>query len=294
MRPYSQDKPDGARASPRRFGRARTLAQAMVERTFRLCGGRALYRARRLSRAGLVVRTEEVVIPDLPGALEGFTLAHLSDLHAGPFLGQGDLEHVIARVNESAPGVVVITGDLIAHRWTDALSVLEELASLRSRHGTFAVFGNHDYRGRLEGEIARAYGARGIRFLRNECARLPEGDAHLALVGLEDVEEGRVVDVELARAGLREGDLEIVLCHNPISAPVFARLGARAVLSGHTHGTQIDLPILRRLGPQHPGLRVDFGATTLIVNRGIGVTSMPLRFRAPAEIVLIRLCRSAR
>jgi predicted MPP superfamily phosphohydrolase len=182
---------------------------------------------------------------------------------------------------------------MITNRWTDALTVLDELARMRSRHGTFAVFGNHDYRGRLEGEIARAFGARGIRFLRNESVRLAEGDAHLALVGLEDVEEARVVDVGAARAGLHAGDVEIVLCHNPVSAPLFAGMGARVVLSGHTHGTQIDLPVLRRMGPQHPGLRVDFGSTTLIVNRGLGVTTLPIRVGAPAEIVLVRLQRSA-
>jgi predicted MPP superfamily phosphohydrolase len=293
VRPYPQDKPASARVAPRRFGRARTLAQLLLTRSFQALGGRAAYRARCLSRRRLVVRREDIRIPALPAPLEGFTLAHLTDLHAGPFLGRGDLDHVVEVVNESSPGAIVLTGDLITNRWTDALTVLDELARMRSRHGTFAVFGNHDYRGRLEGEIARAFGARGIRFLRNECVRLGEGGAHLALVGVEDVEEARVVDLDAARAGLHLGDVEIVLCHNPVSAPIFASMGAHAVLSGHTHGTQIDLPGLRRMGPQHPGLRVEFGATTLIVNRGLGVTTLPFRIGAPAEIVLVRLFGSA-
>lgn len=288
MRPYPQDKPDGARVAPRRFGRARSLAVTAVERAFHVLGGRRLYRARWLAPGRLVVRTEELALADLPRELDGFTLAHLSDLHAGPFLGRGDLAHAVERVSAAAVDAVVLTGDLIAHQWTDALAVLDELAALRSRRGSFAVFGNHDYRGRLEGRIESAYAARGLRFLRNACARLQIGGACVALVGVEDVEEGREVDVDSARAAVLSGDVEVVLCHNPVSAPIFARLGARLVLSGHTHGGQIDLPVLRRLGPQHPGLRVEFGRTTLIVNRGLGVIGLPLRYGAPAEVVLVR------
>ena len=61
------------------------------------------------------------------------------------------------------------------------------------------------------------------------------------------------------------------------------------MLSGHTHGTQVDLPRLRKLGPQHPGLRVELGGTTLIVSRGLGVVGLPLRIGAPPELVVIRL-----
>jgi predicted MPP superfamily phosphohydrolase len=61
------------------------------------------------------------------------------------------------------------------------------------------------------------------------------------------------------------------------------------VLSGHTHGTQIDAPFLRRFGPAHPGLRVALGATTLLVTRGLGVVGVPLRFGAEAEVLLVTL-----
>ena len=69
----------------------------------------------------------------------------------------------------------------------------------------------------------------------------------------------------------------------------FAARGARVVLSGHSHGTQVDLPFLRDLGPSHPGLRVELGGATLVVSRGLGVIGAPLRVGVPAEVVVLRL-----
>jgi predicted MPP superfamily phosphohydrolase len=113
----------------------------------------------------------------------------------------------------------------------------------------------------------------------------------VAFVGLEDLEEGRVVDLEAARAGLRAGDVEVVLCHNPLGARAIGRAGCAAILSGHTHAGQIDLPLARNVGPIHPGLRVLVGETLLVVSRGIGAVGLPLRIGAPAEIVHLRLTR---
>jgi hypothetical protein len=152
------------------------------------------------------------------------------------------------------------------------------------------VFGNHDYRDRLEGRIAEAYAARGVHFLRNAGAR-PLGDA-LVVTGIEDLEEARELDVAAARALLEPGDVELCLCHNPRGARVLARPGCVAVLSGHTHGMQVDLPFVRRLGPDHPGQRVELGPTTLIVSAGLGVVGAPWRVGAPAEVVLLELARA--
>jgi predicted MPP superfamily phosphohydrolase len=263
------------------------------ERAARLCGGRAFYRATFLAEGRYRLREERVVVRGLAPALEGFRIAQISDLHAGPFLARGDLADVVAGVNALDPDVCAITGDLISHHWSEALLVLDDLARLRARHGVFVVFGNHDYKDRLEGRIAEAFAARGLRVLRNEGVRIARGDAGLTVVGLEDLEEARVVDLEAARSALRPGDVEVVLCHNPTRARPIARPGCACILSGHTHGTQIDLPGLRRLGPKHPGARLFVGETTVIVNRGLGVVGVPLRVGSPAEIVLVRLCAAA-
>ncbi len=281
--------PAEVRVPQRRHSRLRRAFFRAVEHTCATLGGRRLYRRRQLSASRLRQREERIAIPGLPRALEGFRIAHLSDLHAGPFLGRGDLAEVVDVVNAGGADLCALTGDLITRHWSEALEVLDDLARLRARHGVFGVFGNHDYRDRREGEIAAAYAEHGLRFLRNENHRIVLGGAALVVSGLEDLEEARRIDVAAARAGVRPGDVEVLLCHNPGRAAGLARPGCVAILAGHTHGGQVDLPLLRRLGPPHPGGRLEFGSTSLVVSNGLGVIGLPLRVGAPAEVVWVVL-----
>ncbi len=280
------------RVAPRRHGLWRRGAVLAIQRAVSLCGGRGFYRRWYLASGRFRVRHEFVRVPDLSDGLVGFRIAHISDLHAGSFLHGTDLRDVVGAIAELEPDLCVITGDFITNHWSEALLLLPDLGRLRARFGVYGVFGNHDYRGREEARIAQAFAEVGIRVLRNECVRFDTGGGTLALIGVEDLEESRVIDLEAARAELREGDLEIVLCHNPRGAQHLSRAGCVAILSGHTHGSQIDLPLARRAGPPHPGARMQVGSTRLIVNRGLGVIGVPLRVRAPAEVVVVRLERA--
>jgi len=283
---------DDLRVTPRRYGDRRLRLFRACERALRLAGGRRWYRARHLARGRFTLRAEEIAVRDLPRGLDGLCVAQLSDLHGGPFVGAGDLDEVVAAVNALRPDVCALTGDFITHHWREALPLVAALGGLVARHGTFAVFGNHDYKDRQEGRIVAALAERGVRFLRNDSAVLDTGDGALRITGLEDLEQGRALDLAAARRGMAPGDLELVLCHNPLGASALARPGCLAVLAGHSHGTQVDLPFLRELGPAHPGLRVELGPTTLIVSRGLGVVGLPWRHRSPAEVVLVTLRRA--
>lgn len=252
-------------------------------------GGRRLYRRRFLARERLVVRDEVVVVPGLHPGLEGLRIVQLSDLHGGVFLRRGDLREVIDLTLELEPELVALTGDYLSHGVEGALELAEDLGRLRVPLGSFAVFGNHDYRGRREDRIVARYGEVGIRFLRNESVRVERDGGALAIAGIEDLEEARLLDPEAMRAGQRPGDVEVLLCHNPIGAPSLATERTALILAGHSHGNQLDLPVLRRLGPTHPGLRLELGSTTLITSRGLGVVAVPLRVGAPAEVVRVRL-----
>jgi predicted MPP superfamily phosphohydrolase len=280
------------RIKPRRHSAWRLSTFALVESAAALAGGRRFYKHAFLERGRLVLRQESLPVAGLPAALEGFSIVQLSDFHAGALLGRGSLEHAVELANAQTPRLVVLTGDFITHHWRQALELLEDLGRLRADLGVFAVFGNHDYRGRNEARIAEAFAERGIRFLRNEGVRLEIDGAGVVLCGVEDLEEARCVDIEATRACVRPGDVEIDLCHNPRRAQHLARAGVAAIFCGHTHGAQIDLPWLRRLGPPHPGARVHLGATRVITSRGLGAVGIPLRCRASAEIVIARLRRA--
>ena len=290
MHVASHEKQPDVRVVPRRFSRARLALFRTVERCSAALGGRAWYRAQYLRAGRFVVREERIVVPHLPPDLDGYTIAQLSDLHAGRFLGAGDLQAVIEAVHACQPQAIALTGDYITHRIEEAFELVHDLGQLQARDGVYAVFGNHDYKERRERELIERLAVHGVRFLRNDAARIAVGQATIAFTGLEDLEEGKIVDVEAARRTLLPTDIEVCLCHNPAGARRLARAGCAVILSGHTHGTQVDLPFLRRLGPKHPGVRVQLGPTVLVVSRGLGVVGIPWRVGAPSEVVVTRLC----
>jgi predicted MPP superfamily phosphohydrolase len=273
------------RLAPRRFSPARLWLFKTVENVCRALGGRAYYRRMHLERAAL--REETVLVRGLAPALDGFSIVQLSDVHAGPFLGRGDLASSVDRVLALAPDLVVYTGDLITHEAGEAWLVLEDLGRLRARYGVYGVFGNHDYHGRREREIRAAYLQKGLRFLLDEAVALGPSGAPLWLVGLEDLEEAKGGGDALADVPF--GACAIALCHNPAGATALHARGVQLVLSGHTHGAQVNVPWLRRLAPPHPGDRVDSCGGSLIVSRGLGALGLPLRVRARAELVRIVL-----
>ncbi len=274
------------RQKPRRHSLVRRAMVRSIELACRTLGGRAFYRWRFLGPGRLVERCETLRVAGFPRALR---VAQLSDLHAGSFLGRGDLRHVLERVGAHAPDVIALTGDFITHSPRELERVLDDIGRLRAPLGVFAVLGNHDYRGRQDPWIVAQLAARGVRTLRNESVRLELGGGALCVVGVEDLEESKQLDFAAARADVRAGDFELVLSHHPALAQYAARERCIAVLSGHTHGAQLDLPLLRRAGPAHPGLRVEFGPTTLIVSRGLGAIGVPLRLGAPAEVLIVNV-----
>lgn len=290
--PASESASGELRRAPRRFGRGRLALFDLLQRGFRAAGGRRFYRWAFLRRGRLRIRREVVVAPGLDPELDGLRIVQLSDLHAGPYLGPGDLREVVDACNELEPDLVVVTGDLITHVADEAYQLLADLARLAPRLGSFGVFGNHDYRGRREREIAARFEAEaGVRFLMDDAVRFGSGPGAVVLVGLEDLEEAKTLDLERARRSVQPGDVEVVLCHNPAGASVLAQHGARLILSGHTHGHQINLPLIRRLAPPHPGDRVELDGAVSITSCGVGALGVPLRLRAPAEVVSVELVR---
>lgn len=277
---------------PRRFSRLRLAVFDAVEWAAVLLGGRRFYHWRYLSAARLGTRDQTLEVPGLPVALDGIVIAHLSDIHAGPFLSGSSLDAVVDVIENRRPDFVCWTGDYVTHGVEDVLPVLPELRRCVGQRGTFAVFGNHDYKHRREWEIVTALEPDGWTFLRNASATITIDGSTIAFAGIEDPEEGKVIDIDAALEGVGTADVVIGLSHGPRGAPAFAGHPAarvHAVLSGHTHGTQVDLPFLRDLGPPHPGLRIELGRTTVFVSRGLGVVGLPLRTGVPAEASFVTL-----
>lgn len=238
-------------------------------------------------------------IAKLPLEFQHFKIVQISDVHHSSFVGENEILAAAQRANELQPDLIVLTGDYVSHSPDFIPGCARALGHLRAKHGVYAVLGNHDHW--TDGALMRsALEANGIRVLCNENLRLAKEDAHICLVGVDDMMV-KLDDMKAALADTSRDETRILLAHNPALIREAARAGVDLMLSGHTHGGQINWRLLmprketalsrwlhrpsRKFMRGHAVL----GNTQLYVNRGFGTVVVPLRYGCTPEITLIEL-----
>jgi predicted MPP superfamily phosphohydrolase len=243
----------------------------------------------------LRLREEEVFLPSLPPALDGFRLLHLSDLHFGRTLPAH--ENAVCLLLEGVTAdLCAVTGDFRFGHYGPfdhvVPAVRRMLDGLRLRYGAYAVLGNHDTLA-----FAEAVEGAGLRVLFNEGLAVGEGDSALWLAGVDDPHLYRMDDLDAALRGAPTDMFRILLAHSPECAEEAAKKGIGLYLCGHTHGGQVRLPVLgavksnarcpraRMLGHWQVGTMAGF------TSAGLGTTDAVLRFCCPPEANLFTLRR---
>jgi predicted MPP superfamily phosphohydrolase len=238
----------------------------------------------------------DIPVPDLSPALDGYRIAQLTDLHVGAHTPPERLRAWVDRVNALDVDLVAVTGDLITSGDAYVSAAARELGRLRGRDGVGLCLGNHDYFTDAEAFVS-ALTAEGIEVLRNQGRVIGAGERRLYLAGVDDTWQRRH-DVARALADRPPGLPAVLLAHDPVLFPAAAALGATLVLSGHTHGGQVALPLWPRvLNAARLAYRYTAGlyrqdSSYLYVCRGAGTTGLPLRVGAAAEIAILTLRRS--
>ena len=243
-------------------------------------------------------RVERVALPaaGLRGGPAPLRLAHLSDLHLSRLRPRH--ERLVERINDWQPDLICLTGDLVTRR-RSSWGLLQRLArGFQASHGVFACPGNWEVKAGLRRETVRRMGSDcGVTFLANESRLIETGAGRVRLCGLDDLARGWPL-WEDALEGGREADYTVLMAHAPLAARlVTPEMDVDLVLSGHTHGGQMRVPLLWRLflpsahGDLVGGLyTMDWGA--VYVSRGFGAAPrLPLRFMCPPEVAFITLDR---
>jgi hypothetical protein len=243
-------------------------------------------------------------IANLPDAFQNFRIVQMSDIHLVEFTETWFLEEMVRQINALQPELVLLTGDFvtraplpIATAWKAAGVCAEILTGLTAPQ-RYAILGNHDVAVGAT-RVADPLRAHGTPVLANSYVPLERGADSIWLCGLNDAESGSP-DLGLAVPADPLAPV-ILLCHEPdyvdriLNHPRFGSIDL--MLSGHSHGGQIRLPlvgplILPPLGKKYPEGLYRFGHMQLYVNRGIGTVGLPLRLNCPAELTHITLVRA--
>jgi uncharacterized protein len=243
-------------------------------------------------RGRLAVTDQRIWLNGLPEAFRGFRILQLSDIHHSLFVPRDQVAAVVALANRLKPDLVALTGDFVTYSRASIEPVAEILGGLRARAGVVAVLGNHDFRVGAE-VIEQALRRRRIEVLRNRHLRLEENGATLHIAGVDDYHYG--ADLQGALRGIPEAAPTVLLAHNPRLVVLAACHGVGLMLSGHTHGGQVNVPLLGTVygrSPEQLRYKIGWdrlGETQIYVSRGIGTIVLPWRFRCPAEIACLEL-----
>lgn len=241
-----------------------------------------------LQAARLTIEPIELRLRGLSAPLR---LAFLTDLHYGPYVDDRRVAGWVDATLDAQPDAIVLGGDVLDYQAPRGLAPLvAQLERLESPLGTFMVLGNHEHR-HAGGAAAFASLARsaGVTTLRNAGVSLPGG---LYLAGIDDLREGRP-DVGAALRSRPAGAPMLLASHNPDVLPRLPA-GVDLVLSGHTHGGQVVLPLVgapvtsSRYGQRFLSGWVD-APVPAYVSRGLGVGVLPVRWNCPPELTLVTL-----
>jgi predicted MPP superfamily phosphohydrolase len=250
---------------------------------------------------GFRVRRMDVLLPTLSPALDGLTIAHVSDVHVGKFTNGAILRAVADQTNALKADLVMVTGDLIDFALADLPAGLDMLRRINPRSGLFMCEGNHDlFDDRAEFE--RQVKASGVPLLLNESATIKVRGEDIQVLGLKwgwsprDSHGGVEANLNELLPLRQPGVFQILLAHHPHAFDTAEAAGIPLTLAGHTHGGQLMLGPNAGIGPlmfkYWSGL-YRRSASSLVVSNGVG-NWFPLRINAPAEIIHLTLRRSAR
>lgn len=281
----------------------------MNRRSFLGLGGAAvlgvgLY-STEFERHQLEITEHTVALPKLADSLQGMRLVQISDVHFNEFSEAYYIRHVVERVNALKPDAVLLTGDFVSdsprsHAYGRAQSypcaaILQGLQCPRR----YAVMGNHDAEVGVS-TVIDALTTHDIPVLENQYVPIERDGRRFWLAGAANV-TSHMARLELAvpPKNMRGNDPVVLMAHEPDFLDHVAKYGGvDFMVSGHTHGGQVRLPlvgplVLPALGKKYVEGFFQRGSTRLYVNRGIGTVGAPVRFMCRPEITVFTLAASA-
>ena len=272
----------------RRASRTKVAAAALV-------GAGGLLYSREVETRRVEVKPVTLTLPRLAPEFDGYRVVQIGDLHLDDWTKPERLTGIVEKVNGQRPDLVAITGDFASYsaKELDTQRLVEALRLLSARDGCVAILGNHDYLTDVD-LVRRCVREGGVTELVNGVRTLRRGDAALHVAGIDDVMEGRS-RLDLVLQKLPESGAAILLAHEPDFADVSAATGRFDLqLSGHSHGGQIGVPLLRRLvlppfSQRYTSGLHEVGGMLQYTNRGLGFVHLRARFLCRPEITVLTL-----
>uniref|UniRef100_A0A914Q201 Calcineurin-like phosphoesterase domain-containing protein n=1 Tax=Panagrolaimus davidi TaxID=227884 RepID=A0A914Q201_9BILA len=255
------------------------------------------------------IRNLNIQIHGLPNEFNDFTIAMVSDIHAGPSVGKNRVEEIVESVNSLNPDAIAIVGDFVDGYIKNMANRIEPFKNLKAKYGVYGALGNHEYFFEPVDNWVKYFSEElNIKMLVNDAVIFKKDGEELCFVGTDDYFadtvniEGHGIDIEKSLSKCPTNISTIVMAHQPSGAAKvlreITRLNRRVdlILSGHTHAGQmfVTLPFTYTVNKYFFGHYFYAPTDTQIyVSSGINYWGPPLKmFPSLCEIVNIRLLKA--
>lgn len=241
------------------------------------------------------IETNEFYFGSATKDTKNIKVIQISDLHLKSINYQ--LTQLANKINKLQPDLILITGDSIDK--PKNISLLDEFLKLIERDiKKVAILGNWEYWGNIDiNKLDLIYADNNCTLLINQTKQFLFNNKTVSITGVDDFLGGKS-DFDMAIKEYKKSDYHIILNHCPqysdeISKQLKKDINVDFILSGHTHGGQINLFGFAPFLPQGSGKYIkgwyNNNDTKLYVSKGIGTSIIPARFGARAEIALFHL-----
>ena len=249
-----------------------------------------------IERNMVQVNRYTIPVDGLLAAFDGFTLAHLTDVHLGSLVSASFVDGIVHRTNRRQTDMIVCTGDYVHERNSirEIETVWPILSKLKARHGVYSVLGNHDHWADLNRSLY--WLEKTGQGIRHACVPIERGKDRILIGGAGDYWEDEL-KIDQVFACSDEKDCRLLLSHNPDSVDTNFNTPLSLVISGHTHGGQVVVPfwgppVLPVKNKRYSSGLIAAARTKLFISRGIGWAIYPVRFNCYPEIAVLTLTAS--
>lgn len=239
----------------------------------------------------------------IPMEFHGFTIVQVSDLHNKRF-GQGQ-KYLLNKIQVTNPDIILVTGDLIDRRKYDLDTAMIFIEGAVEIAPVYYVSGNHEaWSGEYDTIREKLLQAK-VKILDDSKIDLIKDDGKIELLGLSDPDFLTSNYIDGTDIGKLQSNLErmsdssifqILLCHRPELFHIYVEEDIDLIFTGHAHGGQFRIPFLGGLVAPDQGLFPEYTSgihskdkTSMIVNRGLGNSIVPIRIFNRPEIIKIVL-----
>jgi uncharacterized protein len=240
----------------------------------------------------------------VPHNFNGFKIVQLSDLHSKSF--GNDQSDLVNKVKKSQADLILFTGDLVDSNRYDEESSLILMEKLVEIAPVYYVTGNHEWWSGQFNTLEDQLKNIGVHVMRNTSEEMTIETDSIQIIGMDDPANGKESDGESSKIEenitksiekiKEDDDFQILLSHRPELLSLYSEYEFDVVFSGHAHGGQFRLPFVgglmapdQGLFPKYTSGKYKLDNTTLIVNRGLGNSIIPIRILNRPEIVVVTL-----